>query len=136
VTGSDAADSPADAIRRRVLGPDGPTPQAPSTDAEAAFSALAAREIWEGVWDRPGLDLATRRAITMAVLVALGRPENLTLHVRGALADGMTPEQIGEIVLHCALYCGAPAADLAFRALRPLLGGADQPDPTPDLRDS
>jgi alkylhydroperoxidase/carboxymuconolactone decarboxylase family protein YurZ len=133
---TDAADPSADAIRRRVLGPDGPSPHAPSTDAEAAFSALAAREIWAGVWDRPGLDLTTRRAITMAVLVALGRPESLTLHARGALADGMPAEQIGEIVLHCALYCGAPAADLAFRALRPLLDGVDQPDPTPDIRDS
>jgi alkylhydroperoxidase/carboxymuconolactone decarboxylase family protein YurZ len=133
---TDAAGSSADAIRRRVLGPDRPTPHAPATEAEAAFAALASREIWAGVWDRPGLDLATRRAITMAVLVALGRPESLTLHARGALADGMTAEQIGEIVLHCALYCGAPAADLAFRALRPLLDGLDQPDPTPDLSDS
>jgi alkylhydroperoxidase/carboxymuconolactone decarboxylase family protein YurZ len=133
---TDSAESPADAIRRRVLGPDGPTPHSPATDAEAAFSALASREIWAGVWDRPGLDLATRRAITMAVLVALGRPESLTLHARGALADDMTAEEIGEIVLHCALYCGAPAADLAFRALRPLLDGVDRPDPTPDIRDS
>jgi alkylhydroperoxidase/carboxymuconolactone decarboxylase family protein YurZ len=72
----------------------------------------------------------------MAVLVALGRPESLALHARGALADGMTAEQIAEIVLHCALYCGAPSADLAFRALRPLLDGVDQPDPTPDIRDA
>jgi alkylhydroperoxidase/carboxymuconolactone decarboxylase family protein YurZ len=71
----------------------------------------------------------------MAVLVALGRPESLSLHARGALADGMTAEQIGEIVLHCALYCGAPAADVAFRALRPLLDGADDPDATSRTRD-
>jgi alkylhydroperoxidase/carboxymuconolactone decarboxylase family protein YurZ len=132
---TDPAESPADAIRRRVLGPDRPTPQSPATEAEAAFSALAAREIWAGVWDRPGLDLATRRAITMAVLVALGRPESLSLHARGALADGMTAEQIGEIVLHCALYCGAPAADVAFRALRPLLESFDDGDATSATRD-
>jgi alkylhydroperoxidase/carboxymuconolactone decarboxylase family protein YurZ len=133
---TDAAASSADAIRRRVLGPDGPAPHAPTTDAEAAFSSLAAREIWAGIWDRPGLDLTTRRAITLAVLVALGRPESLTLHARGALADGMPAEEIAEIVLHCALYCGAPAADLAFRALRPLFEDLDESDPTPDLRDS
>jgi alkylhydroperoxidase/carboxymuconolactone decarboxylase family protein YurZ len=133
---TDSAESSADAIRRRVLGPDGPTPHTPATEAEAAFSALADREIWAGVWDRPGLELSTRRAITMAVLVALGRPESLALHVRGALADGMTAEEIGEIVLHCALYCGAPAADLAFRSIRPLLGAADEPDPPPGIRDS
>ena len=132
---TDPAESRADAVRRRVLGPDGPSPHSPATDAEAAFSALAAREIWAGVWDRPGLDLATRRAITMAVLVALGRPESLSLHARGALADGMTAEQIGEIVLHCALYCGAPAADVAFRALRPLLEGSDRADATSDTHD-
>jgi alkylhydroperoxidase/carboxymuconolactone decarboxylase family protein YurZ len=133
---TDPVESAGEAIRRRVLGPDGPSPHAPATAAEAAFSALAAREIWAGVWDRPGLELSTRRAITMAVLVALGRPESLALHVRGALADGMTAEEIGEIVLHCALYCGAPAADLAFRSIRPLLEGSDQPDPTPDIRDA
>jgi alkylhydroperoxidase/carboxymuconolactone decarboxylase family protein YurZ len=136
---TDSVESAAEAIRRRVLGPDGPTPHAPATEAEAAFSALAAREIWAGVWDRPGLELSTPRAITMAVLVALGRPESLALHVRGALADGMTAEEIGEIgeiVLHCAPYCGAPAADLAFRSIRPLLEGTGQPDPTPDIRDA
>jgi len=128
------ADAGADAIRRRVLGPDGPEPHPPATSAEAAFRDLAAREIWSGLWDRPGLDLVTRRSITMAVLVALGRPESLVLHARGALADGMTADEIGEIVLHCALYCGAPAADLAFRALRPVLEGPDEPGPAPGDR--
>jgi alkylhydroperoxidase/carboxymuconolactone decarboxylase family protein YurZ len=126
---TDDEQSRADAVRRRVLGPDLPTPQPPATEAQAAFRALASREIWGGVWDRPGLDLATRRVITMSVLVALGRPEGLFAHARGALADGMTTEQIGELVLHCALYCGAPAADAAFRALAPLLTGPDASGP-------
>jgi alkylhydroperoxidase/carboxymuconolactone decarboxylase family protein YurZ len=129
------ADAGADAIRQRVLGPDGRAPHPPATEAEAAFRDLAAREIWAGLWDRPGLGLDTRRSITMAILVALGRPESLVLHARGALADGMTADEIGEIVLHCALYCGAPAADLAFRALRPILEQAEQPDPTPGPRE-
>jgi alkylhydroperoxidase/carboxymuconolactone decarboxylase family protein YurZ len=126
---TDDAQSRADTVRRRVLGPDLPTPGPPATEAQAAFSALASREIWGGVWDRPGLDLRTRRVITMSVLVALGRPEGLLAHARGALADGMTAEQIGELVLHCALYCGAPAADAAFRTLAPLLSGPDAPGP-------
>ncbi len=121
---TDPEESRADVVRRRVLGPDLPSPKPPATEAQAAFTALAAREIWAGVWDRPGLDLTTRRVITMSVLVALGRSEGLFAHARGALADGMTAEEIAEIVLHCAVYCGAPAADAAFRTLAPLLAGA------------
>jgi alkylhydroperoxidase/carboxymuconolactone decarboxylase family protein YurZ len=124
---SESAESRGDTVQRLVLGPDHPPGGAPATEAEAAFRALASREIWAGVWDRPGLDLATRRAITMAVLIALGHPEGLFVHARGALADGMTAEEIGEIVMHCGLYCGAPAAAAAFRALRPLLTDAGAP---------
>jgi alkylhydroperoxidase/carboxymuconolactone decarboxylase family protein YurZ len=123
-------------VRRQVLGPDLPAPKPPATEAQAAFRALADREIWGGVWDRPGLDLTTRRVVTMSVLVALGRPEGLFAHARGALADGMTAEQIAEIVLHCALYCGAPAADAAFRTLAPLLNGADAPSTAADDDDA
>jgi 3-oxoadipate enol-lactonase/4-carboxymuconolactone decarboxylase len=122
------------AIRRRVLGPDLPAAQPTSTEAEAAFAALVADEIWMGVWNRPALDMVTRRAVTIGVLVALGRPEGLSLHVRGALADGVSAEEISEIVLHCALYCGVPAADAAYRVIRALLaeaaraGAAADPD--------
>ncbi len=133
---TEPAESRADAVRRRVLGPDLPVPMPPATEAQAAFSAMAAREIWGGVWDRPALDLVTRRVITMSVLVALGRPEGLFAHARGALADGMTAEQIGEIVLHCAVYCGAPAADAAFRTLAPLLSGVDAPVAAADHDDA
>lgn len=127
---SESAGSRGDTVQRRVLGPDHPPGAAPATEAEAAFRALASREIWGGVWDRPGLDLATRRAITMAVLVALGHSDGLFVHARGALADGMTAEEIGEIVMHCGLYCGAPAAAAAFRVLRPLLTGTGVPGGT------
>ena len=121
---SEVGEPPWAAIRRRVLGPDLPAAQPTSTDAESAFAALVTNEIWMGVWDRPGLDMPTRRAVTIGVLVALGRPEGLTLHVRGALADGVSAEEISEIVLHCALYCGVPAADAAYRVIRPLLAEA------------
>jgi alkylhydroperoxidase/carboxymuconolactone decarboxylase family protein YurZ len=119
---TDSAESPGDAIKRRLLGPDFYRPPGPpATQAEAAYAEMTSRELWEGVWSRPGLDLAMRRAITMAVLIGLGQPEGLATHARGALADGMTAEEIGEIVLHCALYCGAPAGGKAFSAVRPLL---------------
>ena len=120
-------------MRRRVLGPDLPTPKPPATEAQAAFTALAAREIWGGVWDRPGLDLATRRVITMSVLVALGSSRGLFAHARGALADGMTAEQIGEIVLHCAALLRRPGGRRRLQGAWPLCrsdasGPADRSD--------
>ena len=133
---TESTESRGDTVRRQVLGPDSPPASSPATEAEAAFRALASREIWAGVWDRPGLDLATRRAITLAVLIALGRPEGLFAHARGALADGMTAEEICEIVMHCGLYCGAPAADAAYRALRPLLTDAGAPGSVADADDA
>ena len=133
---TEPSESRADVVRRRVLGPDLPAPKPPATEAQAAFTALASPKIWGGVWDRPGLDLVTRRVITMSVMVALGRPEGLFAHARGALADGMSAEQIAEIVLHCAVYCGAPAADAAFRTLAPLLAGAAAPGPADDDDDA
>jgi len=122
------------AVQRRVFGEDRPMP-ALSTEAEAAWFTFINNEVWEGVWDRTGLDLATRRVVTISVLIALGEPDGLALHVRGALADGMSAEEISEIVLHCTLYCGVPAAAAAYRAIRPILaeagpskGAADDPD--------
>jgi alkylhydroperoxidase/carboxymuconolactone decarboxylase family protein YurZ len=116
------------AVQSRVFGHDRPTPRTVSTEAEAAFFTLVNNEVWAGVWDRPGLDLATRRAVTITALIALGHPDGLVLHVRGALADGMSAEEVSEIVLHCALYCGVPAAAAAYRAIRPLLAGGGSPE--------
>ena len=116
-------------VQSRVFGLDRPSAQTVSTEAEAAFFTLVNNEVWAGVWDRPGLALSTRRAVTIAALIALGRnPDGLVLHVRGALADGMSAEEISEIVLHCALYCGVPAAAVAYNAIRPLLADAGRPE--------
>jgi alkylhydroperoxidase/carboxymuconolactone decarboxylase family protein YurZ len=122
------------AVQRHVFGEDRPPPTV-STAAEAAFFTLVNNEVWSGVWDRPGLDLATRRAITISVLIALGYPDGLALHVRGALADGMSAEEISEILLHCTLYCGVPAAAAAYRAIRPLLAGARPPEGSSGIPD-
>ncbi|HJV87430.1 MAG TPA: 4-carboxymuconolactone decarboxylase [Noviherbaspirillum sp.] len=73
------------------------------------------RNAWGTVWCRDGLDLKTRSLVTVSMLTALGRAHELKGHVRGALNNGATPEEIREVLLHAAVYCGAPLAVDAFR---------------------
>ena len=74
------------------------------------------RAAWGDVWQRPGLDLKTRSLITVAMLTALGKQNELNGHVRGALNNGATPAEIQEVLLHAAVYCGVPTAVEAFRS--------------------
>jgi 4-carboxymuconolactone decarboxylase len=74
------------------------------------------RAAWGDVWQRPGLDLKTRSLITVAMLTALGKQNELKGHVRGALNNGATPAEIQEVLLHATVYCGVPAAVEAFRS--------------------
>jgi 4-carboxymuconolactone decarboxylase len=74
------------------------------------------RAAWGDVWQRPGLDLKTRSLITVAMLTALGKQNELKGHVRGALNNGATPAEIQEVLLHAAVYCGVPTAVEAFRS--------------------
>lgn len=76
---------------------------------------------WGSVWDRPGLERRTRSLITLAMLTALKAPQELKGHVRGALRNGCTREEIRETLLHAAAYCGVPAAMEAFRAAKEVL---------------
>jgi 4-carboxymuconolactone decarboxylase len=102
-------------VRREVLGDehvDRSTERA--TDFTRDFQELITRYAWGEIWTRPGLDRKTRSCITLAVLVAGGRTEELELHVRAALRNGLTPAEIKEVLLHCAVYCGVPAANSAF----------------------
>jgi len=102
-------------VRREVLGDehvDRATQNA--TDFTRDFQDLVTRYAWGEMWTRPGLDRKMRSAITLAALVAGGRHEELELHVRGALRNGLTPDEIKEVLLHCAVYCGIPAANSAF----------------------
>jgi 3-oxoadipate enol-lactonase / 4-carboxymuconolactone decarboxylase len=85
-----------------------------ATAFTAPFVDLITRYAWGEIWTRPGLDLRTRSCITMAMLTALGRFDELPLHVRGAVRNGLSPEEIGEVLLQSAIYCGAPAALRAF----------------------
>jgi len=71
---------------------------------------------WGSTWQREGLDLKTRSLITVAMLAAIRAPQELKGHIRGALNNGATKEEIREVLLHSAVYCGAPAAQEAFRA--------------------
>jgi 4-carboxymuconolactone decarboxylase len=79
------------------------------------FQDLLTRYAWGEIWDRPGLPRHTRSLLTIAMLVALNRPEELRLHLRAAGNNGVTPEQIKEVLLQAAVYCGVPAANAAVR---------------------
>ena len=73
------------------------------------------RNAWGDVWQRPGLDRRTRSMITVAMLIAQGRQHELKAHVRGALNNGVTAEELQEVLLHASIYCGLPTAVEAFR---------------------
>jgi 3-oxoadipate enol-lactonase/4-carboxymuconolactone decarboxylase len=102
-------------VRRAVLG-DGHVDRAVerTTPFTEAFQDFITRYAWGDVWSRPGLDRRTRSIVTLTALVASGREHELELHVRAALRNGLAPDEIGEVLLHCAVYCGVPAANGAF----------------------
>ncbi len=101
--------------RREVLG-DAHVDRATqrTTEFTADFQELITRYAWGEIWSRPGLDRRARSLITVAMLVALGREEELAMHVRAALGNGVTPDELKEVLLQCAIYCGVPAANGAF----------------------
>ena len=103
------------AVRREVLG-DAHVDRAieATTPFTAPFQEFITRVAWGEVWTREGLDRRTRSCITLAVLTALGRENEIALHVRAALRNGLTPAEIGEVLLHTAVYAGVPAANAAF----------------------
>ena len=78
------------------------------------FQDLITRYAWGEIWSRPGLDRRTRSCITLTALIALGHEDELAMHVRAALRNGLTPDEIGEVILQSAVYCGVPAANSAF----------------------
>jgi len=78
------------------------------------FQELITRYAWGEIWTRPGLDRKTRSCITITALVALGRDHELELHVRAGLRNGLTPDELKEVLLQAAVYCGVPAANAAF----------------------
>jgi 4-carboxymuconolactone decarboxylase len=106
-------------IRREVLGDEHVDEAvAATTEDTAAFQDLITRYAWGEIWGRPGLDRRTRSAITIMALVALNRERELAMHIRAALRNGVTREEIAEVLLHSAIYCGVPAANGAFTIFR------------------
>jgi 4-carboxymuconolactone decarboxylase len=110
-------------VRREVLGEEHVDRAIElTTDLTAPFQEFITRYAWGGVWSRDGLDRRTRSAITLAVLTALGREHELELHLRAAVRNGLTKEEIGEVLLHTAVYAGVPAANAAFAVAQRVLG--------------
>ena len=96
-----------------------------STPFNEDFQELLTRYAWGEIWTRPGLSRHSRSLITVAMLVALNRPDELRLHLRGAANNGVTREQIREVLMHCAIYCGVPAANSAFHLAQALYDEID-----------
>jgi 4-carboxymuconolactone decarboxylase len=109
-------------IRREVLGEEHVDRAIDrTTELTADFQDLITRYAWGEIWARPGLDRRTRSCITLTALVALGRDEELAMHVRAARRNGLTPDEIKEVLLQCAIYCGVPAANAAFAVAQRVL---------------
>lgn len=109
-------------IRREVLGDEHvDTAVDATTEDTAAFQDLITRYAWGEIWARPGLDRRTRSAITLMALVALNREHELAIHIRAALRNGLTREEIREVLLQSAIYCGVPAANGAFAVFRAVM---------------
>ena len=107
------------AIRREVLGADYvDNAIRTADDFNRPLQELVTEYCWGAVWGRPGLPKKTRSMLNLAMLTALNRPHELKLHVKGALKNGVTREEIMEVLLQSAIYCGVPAAVDAFRTAR------------------
>jgi 4-carboxymuconolactone decarboxylase len=101
--------------RREVLGDEHVDAAiARTTDFTADFQDLITLYAWGEIWARPGLDRRTRSAITLTALIALGRMDELEMHVRAARRNGLSADEIKEVLLQSAIYCGVPAANAAF----------------------
>jgi len=87
---------------------------AAATGLTREFQDMITRYAWGEIWTRPGLDRKTRSCITITALVALGRDHELELHIRSGLRNGVTPDELKEVLLQSAIYCGVPAANSAF----------------------
>jgi 4-carboxymuconolactone decarboxylase len=109
-------------VRRAVLGETYvERAQAAENEFNSAFQDLITRYAWGEIWTRPGLPRKTRSLITIAMMVALNRGEELKMHIRAALQNGVTREELREVLLQTAIYCGVPAANAAFHLAEQVL---------------
>ncbi len=110
--------------RREVLGPEYvDKSMAAVDDFNREFTDLLNTYCWNDIWNRPGLPRKTRSVLNLGMLCALGKEHELRLHIRGALNNGLTKEEIKEVFLQVAIYCGVPAAVVAFRCAKEVFGG-------------
>jgi 4-carboxymuconolactone decarboxylase len=111
-------------VRREVLGDEHVDAAVDRTsEFTADFQDLITRYAWGEIWTRPGLDRRTRSAITLTALIATGRFDELRMHVRAALRNGLEEDEIKEVLLQSAIYCGVPAANSAFAVAQEVLEG-------------
>lgn len=110
------------AQRRHMFGPEGAEGQVDhTTDVDDKLQDFVTRYCFGDIWQRDGLSIPDRSKITLAMLVAMGKSHEIRIHLRGALANGLTPLELREIMLHAILYCGIPAAVDGMRALIEIL---------------
>ena len=114
------------AVRREVLG-DSYVEQAAAktTDFTRDFQRIVTEFAWGTIWTRPGLDRRSRSMITLTALIARGHHEELALHIRAGLRNGLSREEIKEVLLQAAVYCGVPDANAAFRITASVFNEAD-----------
>jgi 4-carboxymuconolactone decarboxylase len=113
-------------VRREVLGDEHvyrATERA--TDFTHEFQELITRYAWGEIWSRPGLDRKTRSCMVLTAMIALNREEELAMHVRAAVRNGLTRDEIKEVILQSAIYCGVPAANSAFAVAQSVLDELD-----------
>jgi len=114
-------------VRRAVLGEKHVNVSLEKSNSfTAEFQDLVTRYAWGEMWTRQGLPRHTRSLVTLAMLIALNRGDEFRLHLRGAMNNGATRDQIKELLLHAAVYCGVPAANSAFRAADEMFAEQDQ----------
>jgi len=114
-------------VRREVLGDEHvDNAIGRTTEFTADFQDFITRYAWGEIWASPGLDRRTRSCITLTALVALGRLDELEIHVRAAVRNGLTKQEIGEVFLQSAVYCGVPAANSAFAVARRVLSESER----------
>jgi 4-carboxymuconolactone decarboxylase len=110
-------------VRRQVLGDAHVDKSLEKRNAlNKEFQDLITRYAWGEIWSRPGLSRQMRSMLTLAMMVALNRPEEFRMHLKAALNNGVTPEQIKEVLLQSAIYCGVPAANNAFHIANEVIG--------------
>ena len=130
---SDAAHDAGMKVRREVLGDEYVDRATASvTEFSAPLQEFVTRHAWGAVWTRDGLDRRSRSIITLSVLTALGRENEIEMHVRGALRNGLTPAEIGEVLLHTAIYAGVPAANAAFAIAQRVIDAESAPGGSTD----